>query len=245
MIKSKMRILGSLPAARGRALGVLFIAAATLAASASASQAQVELKTYADAKGYLNVRTLDLRPTRQYLPGGRRFPRDVVQRLVQWAHEETFHQPGAGQGRHPPGHRLLQSQSGQESRRRGRKLRQGGEIRQAIARRAGRPRRRAPRAQERPIGRSRRHGSGGSSPWTPPSAAPPHRMRRRPRRRGRAFDLHFLLAGRIRRSTPQRGALSDGVVSAIRPAAHRDADNPVLFGPGTQRRTRCPRSGRS
>jgi HdeA/HdeB family protein len=34
------------------------IAAATLIASASASRAQVELSTYADAKGYLNVKAL-------------------------------------------------------------------------------------------------------------------------------------------------------------------------------------------
>jgi hypothetical protein len=37
---------------------VALVAAATLVASASASQAQVELKTYTDAKGYLNVRAL-------------------------------------------------------------------------------------------------------------------------------------------------------------------------------------------
>jgi len=39
-------------------LRVALIAAATLVASASASLAQVELKTYLDAKGYLNVRAL-------------------------------------------------------------------------------------------------------------------------------------------------------------------------------------------
>ena len=37
---------------------VALVASTTLAASASASQAQVDLKTYADAKGYLNVRAL-------------------------------------------------------------------------------------------------------------------------------------------------------------------------------------------
>ncbi len=37
---------------------VAFLAAATLAASASASQAQVALTTYADDKGYINVRAL-------------------------------------------------------------------------------------------------------------------------------------------------------------------------------------------
>ena len=37
---------------------VALLASATLAASASASQAQVDLKTYADEKGYLNVRAL-------------------------------------------------------------------------------------------------------------------------------------------------------------------------------------------
>jgi hypothetical protein len=39
-------------------LRVALVAAATLIASASVSKAQVELKTYADAKGYLNVRAL-------------------------------------------------------------------------------------------------------------------------------------------------------------------------------------------
>jgi HdeA/HdeB family protein len=37
---------------------VAFAASALLAASASASQAQVSLSTYADEKGYLNVRAL-------------------------------------------------------------------------------------------------------------------------------------------------------------------------------------------
>ncbi len=46
-------------AALGRVdLRVALVASATLVASASASQAQVDLKTYADAKGYLNVRAL-------------------------------------------------------------------------------------------------------------------------------------------------------------------------------------------
>jgi hypothetical protein len=39
-------------------LRAALIAAAAFAASVSASQAQVELKTYMDDKGYLNVRTL-------------------------------------------------------------------------------------------------------------------------------------------------------------------------------------------
>ncbi len=37
---------------------VALVAGATLVASASASQAQVDLKTYADAKGYINVKAL-------------------------------------------------------------------------------------------------------------------------------------------------------------------------------------------
>jgi hypothetical protein len=53
-------------AMRGKTLAALdrvglragLLVAAALVASASASQAQVELKTYADEKGYLNVRTL-------------------------------------------------------------------------------------------------------------------------------------------------------------------------------------------
>jgi len=48
---------------RGRPLGrtdvrIAVVAAAMLAASASASHAQVDLTTYTDAKGYLNVRGL-------------------------------------------------------------------------------------------------------------------------------------------------------------------------------------------
>jgi hypothetical protein len=45
--------------ALGRArLGLALIPAAALIASASASRAQVDLTTYTDAKGYLNVRAL-------------------------------------------------------------------------------------------------------------------------------------------------------------------------------------------
>src|SRR5450432_822017 len=44
---------------RGRNIGIpVLLAAATLVGSASASSAQVELKTYADAKGYIVVRNL-------------------------------------------------------------------------------------------------------------------------------------------------------------------------------------------
>ena len=39
-------------------LRIAIVAAATLAGSVSASQAQVDLTTYTDAKGYLNVRAL-------------------------------------------------------------------------------------------------------------------------------------------------------------------------------------------
>jgi hypothetical protein len=39
-------------------LGPALVAAGTLIASVSASQAQVDLTTYTDAKGYLNVRSL-------------------------------------------------------------------------------------------------------------------------------------------------------------------------------------------
>ena len=59
MVASSTR-RGSAPS---RALGrvgfrVALVAGAALVASASASQAQVELKTYMDDKGYLNVRAL-------------------------------------------------------------------------------------------------------------------------------------------------------------------------------------------
>ena len=50
---------GELFGAIGRMdLRVALVAAAALIASASASRAQVELKTFADEKGYLNVRAL-------------------------------------------------------------------------------------------------------------------------------------------------------------------------------------------
>ena len=59
MVASKKEIVGALSAAVDWAdLRVGLLAAATLVASASASMAQVELKTYTDAKGYLNVRAL-------------------------------------------------------------------------------------------------------------------------------------------------------------------------------------------
>ena len=50
---------GEIFRARGRSeMRVALVAAATLMASVSSSTAQVELKTYADEKGYLNVRAL-------------------------------------------------------------------------------------------------------------------------------------------------------------------------------------------
>ncbi len=55
MVASSTRLAGMLGCID---LRVALIAAATLAASVSASQAQVELKTYMDDKGYLNVRAL-------------------------------------------------------------------------------------------------------------------------------------------------------------------------------------------
>ena len=59
MITSNTGNRGKLRAALGRTdLRIAVVAAATLMASASASQAQVDLTTYTDAKGYLNVRAL-------------------------------------------------------------------------------------------------------------------------------------------------------------------------------------------
>jgi HdeA/HdeB family len=59
MITSTTGNRGKLLAALGRHdLRIAVVAAATLAASASAAQAQVDLTTYTDAKGYLNVRAL-------------------------------------------------------------------------------------------------------------------------------------------------------------------------------------------
>jgi hypothetical protein len=55
MVASSTRLAGMM----GRMdLRVALVAATTLAASVSTSQAQVELKTYMDDKGYLNVRAL-------------------------------------------------------------------------------------------------------------------------------------------------------------------------------------------
>jgi hypothetical protein len=59
MITSNTGNRGKLRGALGRTdLRIAVVAAATLMASASASQAQVDLTTYTDAKGYLNVRAL-------------------------------------------------------------------------------------------------------------------------------------------------------------------------------------------
>ena len=59
MIIFKARNPGKLLAALARTdVRIALLATATLAASCSASQAQVDLTTYTDAKGYLNVRGL-------------------------------------------------------------------------------------------------------------------------------------------------------------------------------------------
>jgi len=59
MVASKTANIGVRSHALARVdLRVGLLAAAALVASASASQAQVELKTYTDAKGYLDVRAL-------------------------------------------------------------------------------------------------------------------------------------------------------------------------------------------
>jgi hypothetical protein len=59
MIASNTRSRAKLLAALGRTdLRIAYIAGAALIASATASHAQVDLTTYTDAKGYLNVRGL-------------------------------------------------------------------------------------------------------------------------------------------------------------------------------------------
>jgi HdeA/HdeB family len=59
MATSRMGMGGQLAAGLGRFdIRAGLLAVAMLTASASASQAQVELKTYVDEKGYLNVRAL-------------------------------------------------------------------------------------------------------------------------------------------------------------------------------------------
>ena len=59
MIIFKARNPGKFLAALARTdVRIALVATATLAASCSASQAQVDLTTYTDAKGYLNVRGL-------------------------------------------------------------------------------------------------------------------------------------------------------------------------------------------
>ena len=59
MAPSSTRRRGALSRALGRVdFRIPLVAAAAVLASASASRAQVELKTYMDDKGYLNVRAL-------------------------------------------------------------------------------------------------------------------------------------------------------------------------------------------
>ena len=58
MLTSNMIYARLLAAIRRMDWRAALVASATLAASASASQAQVALATYADEKGYLNVKTL-------------------------------------------------------------------------------------------------------------------------------------------------------------------------------------------
>ena len=58
MIASSIRHRSGLSASLGRVNLRAALGAAVLAASVSASHAQVELKTYMDEKGYLNVRAL-------------------------------------------------------------------------------------------------------------------------------------------------------------------------------------------
>jgi HdeA/HdeB family len=59
MVASNTRHGGARPRTLRRVdMRVALVAAAALVASASASSAQVELKTYMDDKGYLNVRAL-------------------------------------------------------------------------------------------------------------------------------------------------------------------------------------------
>ena len=58
MVASSTRHRGALSTALGRAGFRVALVAAAVAASASASRAQVELKTYMDEKGYLDVRAL-------------------------------------------------------------------------------------------------------------------------------------------------------------------------------------------
>src|SRR5208283_4582261 len=58
MLTSKINSANVFGAFRRTDWRVALVAAATLCASAAASQAQVDLKTYADEKGYLNIKTL-------------------------------------------------------------------------------------------------------------------------------------------------------------------------------------------
>jgi hypothetical protein len=58
MVASSTRRRGALSRALGRVDFRVALVAAAVVASASASRAQVELKTYMDEKGYLNVRAL-------------------------------------------------------------------------------------------------------------------------------------------------------------------------------------------
>ncbi len=58
MVASSTRHRGALSRALGRVDFRIALVAAAVVASASAARAQVELKTYMDEKGYLNVRAL-------------------------------------------------------------------------------------------------------------------------------------------------------------------------------------------
>ena len=97
-----------------------------LVASVSASQAQVELKTYMDDKGYLNVRAL----TCAQLANTFQEDADFLGAWYSgwWNGHAKRHSINVARAKagHPRSHRLLQSQSGRQSRRRGRRLREEG-----------------------------------------------------------------------------------------------------------------------
>ena len=88
------------------------LGAATLIASASTSQAQVELKTYMDEKGYLNVRALTCAQLANTYQEDANFLGAWYSGW--WNGHMKRHSININRTKeeHPRGHRLLQSQSG-------------------------------------------------------------------------------------------------------------------------------------
>ena len=93
--------------------GFFALFAVGLFTSMPIASAQVELKAYANADGYIDVQKLTCGQLAERLSGRRRLPRNLVQRLVQWACEEARGQRAPSERGDPQCDRLLQGQPGQ------------------------------------------------------------------------------------------------------------------------------------